>query len=201
MVAQISTAVSDAVLALVSLHTAQAVFETSLPAFTGFLLVGVAASAGVLRFRSPSPGRFLLNTHEFLSWTATVLGISCLAAAYHRVYLNVITANIHLALALAMCLLRGSLEERPLSICTEAVSSGAIVSILILSAFYNNPYAIIGSVAYALAGLLIGVKGHIYSVLRVDVFHYILAVANVSLMIGLMRPQSLVYYRPTTMGS
>lgn len=103
---------------------------------------------------------------------------------------------MHIAAALALILLQGQLPEDSLSKATEAVSSAAILSTLLLAALMFNPYGIIGSVLYVVAGIVVGTKGALYGVPCVDIFHYVLAIANIALMMGLARPQTLVYYRP-----
>lgn len=74
----ISTAVSDLVLALVSFGCAcnSSLLRLSPHAVFGFVLVGIAASFGVLRFGIvlPSYHNVVIKIHEYLSWFASVVG-------------------------------------------------------------------------------------------------------------------------------
>ena len=196
---QISTSISDALLALSAFNACYNVASSSLNAMCGFFIIGAAATCGIYRFGCSAPSSNTVQFHQFLSWLASVLGMSLLAAAFHRYYLNIIIANVHAAAALALVLLQQHFAESHVMLITEALSSLAVISILILSILVFNPYAIIGAVLYIVAGLVVGTNGAMYGIPCVDIFHYVLLVGNIALLMGLTRPQSLVYYRPPVM--
>ena len=73
---QLSTAVSDFVLALSSYYSAFAVQKSSKYGSAGFLIVGFAASLGVLRFGSVLP-RYQTSVHRMhvvFSWLGSIFG-------------------------------------------------------------------------------------------------------------------------------
>ncbi len=194
---QFSTAVSDALLALSSFHASIVLSSTNVSGLGGFLFIGLAACCGVQRFCMKHPDEKSISRHTYLSWLASVLGLSCIAAAYYRSQGIPIVANAHIACAIAVVMLRSQLSENVLHVATEIVSSGAVVSTLLLSLLMFNPFGIIGAMVYAVAGLVIGTEGDLYGILRVDLFHYALVLGNIALMMGLTHEPSPVYYRPS----
>ena len=198
MVAEISTAFSDAVLALSAFHSSYHLLAESYCGFVGFLLVGFAASAGAIRFGSRYPSRDLIGAHMYLSWLASVLGTSLLAAAYHRQATLYQVANAHLAAALTLTLLSSLFSDKIHHMISEGVSSSAVLSLLILSIFNFSPFGVIGAVVYIVAGLVIGTRGSWLGLPRVDWFHYALLIGNVALMLGIKYKDGPIYYRPST---
>ena len=198
---QLSTSVSDGVLVLSAIHACWRLLGSSLCGVIGFFLVGSAAACGVYRFALKSPSKDAVKVHKYMSWFASVVGMSYLAAAYYRQHDISVFANVHVALAFAMVLLRRYLTEKARGIATEVISGFAVVSLLVFSIFQFNPYGIIGAALYVISGLIIGTEGQLYGIQRVDIFHYLLAVGTISLMLGLLRMASPVYYRPSVMGA
>ena len=74
----------------------------------------------------------------------------------------------------------------------------AMLTVLLQSFVNFNLYGIIGVTLFAIAALIVKTEGTIFFLLRVDVFHYMLAVANVALLKGLLVLSDLpdYYYRP-----
>ena len=198
---QLSTSISDAVLVLSALHACWRLLGSSLCGVIGFFLVGSAAACGVYRFALKSPSKEVVAVHEYMSWFASVVGMSYLSAAYYRQEDIAVLANVHVALAFAMVLMRRYLTVKGRTVATEVISGFAVVSLLVFSIFRFNPYGIIGGALYAISGQIVGTQGTMYGIPRVDVFHYLIAVANISLMLGLSKMASLVYYRPSVMGA
>ena len=197
MPSQLSTAVSDAVLALSAFHAASQVCYDSFYGMFGFILVGAAASAGVYRFGAPNPGINAINGHQYLSWLASTLGMSYIAAAYHRQYGVYFLANIHIAVAVALILLKQMLSDKILSAVTEVVSSSAVVVTLLMCVIQFNPYGLIGAGVYAAAGLMVGTDGYLFKIPRVDLFHYALVIGNIALMMGLSNREVPLFYKPS----
>ena len=198
---QLSTSVSDAVLAVSALHASWRLLGSSLCGVVAFFLVGAAAACGVYRFAQKTPSNETMTLHEYLSWFATVVGMSYLAAAYYRQEDISIFANLHVALAFALVLTKRHLSEKACQLATELISGIGLISVLLFSIFKFNPYGIIGAALYMTASLVIKTEGYLYGIRRVDVFHYMLAVANVSLLLGLSQVSTPVYYKPSVMGA
>lgn len=198
--AQLSTSLSDGFLALSALHACTRLIYKSVCGVLGFSLVGAAAGFGVFRFgiKSPSPG--LVSQHKYMSWIASVLGMSFLAAAYYRQENMPVFANGHLALALALVILQRYLTESVCSLATEVVSGLAVLSMFVLNIFQFNAYGFIGAGLYIFSGLVVKTEGEIYCIPRVDIFHYFLVVANISLMLGLIETAAPIYYKPSVVG-
>lgn len=201
MAQQLSTSISDGVLALSAFHACWRLLGSSLCGVIGFFLVGSAAACGTYRFAQKSPSKDSIEVHKYLAWFATVVGMSYLAAAYYRHEDVSVFANVHVALAFALVLLKRYLTEKACGLASEGTSGFALVSVLVFSVFQFNPYGIIGAALYIISGLVVKTEGVLYGIPRVDIFHYLLAVANISLMLGLSRVATPVYYRPSVMGA
>ena len=73
---QVSTAISDFVLALCSYYSSTAVQKSSKFGSAGFLIVGFAASIGVVRFGSllPNYKTSVNKFHVVFSWLGSIFG-------------------------------------------------------------------------------------------------------------------------------
>lgn len=127
--------------------------------------------------------------------------MSCIASAYYRSVYNYYTmANLHIAAGLAAVFVQyiNVMSQKYLNMVTEVVSSGAVISTLVYCIIAINPYGIIGTVLYAIAGLYIGTAGRMrlvnFWVLRVDIFHYLLAVGNIALLMGLVQSSEPIFF-------
>ncbi len=198
--AQLSTSLSDGFLALSALHACSRLIYKSVCGALGFALVGAAAVCGIFRFGIKSPSSRLVSQHKYMSWIASVLGMSLLAAAYYRQENMAIFANGHVALALALVILQRYLAESVCSMATEIVSGLAVISMFILNIFQFNAYGFIGAGLYIFSGLVVKTEGEIYCIPRVDIFHYLLVIANISLMLGLSETSAPIYYKPSVIG-
>lgn len=198
MARQISTSVSDGVLAVVTLQVAWQVTTYSLTAALGFLIIGAAASCGTMRFAHSQPSTALVEKHTYLSWLGQVAGLPCIAVATHRLNGVGWVANVHMATALAVVFLHSRvLSDKALHITTEIVGTGAVLSVLLLNVLTTNMFGILGTLMYAFSGLVIKTTGNWIGIPRVDLFHYALAVANVALMMGLQPRREPIYYTPS----
>lgn len=197
MVAEMTTAFSDAVLALSAFHSSYQLYNETFFGFTGFLLIGFAATAGAIRFGQEFASKDMIGVHMYLSWLASILGISCLAAAYHRQATMYSIANGHLAAGITLTLLSSLLSERIHHYISEGVSSGAMLSLMVLCVVNFTPFGVIGGVVYTVAGLVIGTRGYWLGLPRVDWFHYALIIGNIALTMGLKGQEVPVFYRPS----
>ena len=186
MVQQLSTSVSDAVLAAVSYYAASSVVHTSITGALGFILIAVTATFGGARFGSHSPSDNLVYCHDGTSWLATVLGMPCLAAGfYHRTW--PFAANLHLASGILFVMFgEHIITTGTRTTLTDVAGGSALVSILLGSSTTMQLDGIIGAVGYVMASLLVGTTNdRLFGAPRVDIYHYTLAAANVCLMLAI----------------
>ena len=193
---QISTAFSDLFLALVSYFCVSRTYTSSLSATVGFFVIAVAASIGVFKFSSSNPSPALVEYHTFLSWMSSSLAVPYIAAAYHRQEESVFISTVHLATGFGLVACHKFLSESTKAIATEAISSYAVISVLALSLLKGNHGGFLGAACYIVGGALIGTKGSLLGIPRVDIFHYLIAMANYALMTGLYKIPSSVIFRP-----
>ncbi|XP_077209685.1 transmembrane protein 276 isoform X3 [Paroedura picta] len=92
------------------------------------------------------------------AWTATAVGLSLLAFAFHWLAGDHCTANVLLGGGLLVAASVGSLREEGKAVAGQSVSLVASVTILIVSIFTGNGYGIVGSLLAGTAGLLAGDK-------------------------------------------
>lgn len=197
-IAQYSTSVSDGVLAAV---TAVAVWNTFLSnyfyASFGFLLVVAAACFGVVRFSQCRPSETLINWHRYMSWLAQCVGMTLIAASFTQ-HTSLSVATFFSLSSFAVVLLRDRVI--PSHLCAQAgdlLGSVSVVSIFVFGCAKFNGFAIVGSSLMVVAGVVVKTEGQIGRFLRVDLFHYLLAIANIALMKGLMiHNLPAVYYTP-----
>ncbi|XP_077982493.1 transmembrane protein 276-like [Glandiceps talaboti] len=194
---QLSVAISDFALAVTSLNAAFVILSVTKLGSFGFLLIGTAASCGVVRFASSSPPQHLIGLHAMFSWLAGTVGLSCIASALYRSHGQYMVSSAHLAASLALTAVTRILAPEVQDVASQAVSGAAVISILMFSLFKFNPYGLVGASMYVLSGI-VGTKGLLLGIKCVDWFHYILAFANVALMKALQKYEPLVFYRPKT---
>ena len=155
----------------------------------------MAATVGVVRFWQDQPSSTTVWLHELLSWLGGAVGTPCIAAGFYRKETIPHMANAHIASAMAIVIASRFLSKKVLGVAYEMVSTAAILSILGLCLKKFNPFGVIGAVLYAVAGLAVGVEGKRFSVPNIDLFHYLLTLANIALLMGLTKQEQLVYYR------
>ena len=191
---QISTAISDGVLAAIALWCARLTWLAGSRAGTGGLaLVGLAALAGVLRF-SVAPG--ILPVHSFLSGLAGQVGIPLLAFGFVAVAFPTGGLSTH-DLPFAAAILVLFLAFRfAIGLSLYGTAVGGLAALAIVAAGVrllpstSGTAAIVGAIVLVVAGLYIGTKGQLYGVPRVDVFHYLTALSMALLAAGLVRASS-----------
>ncbi|XP_031571184.1 uncharacterized protein LOC116305419 isoform X2 [Actinia tenebrosa] len=183
----VSTAISDLVLAVVSFGCAcnSTLLRLSSHTVFGFVLVGIAASFGVLRFGVvlPSYHNVVIKIHGYLSWFASIVGVPLIAAGFCFHHLKQSLGNLHLASAGAGFMLSfvpTSLNKN----LSKLVSTFAVVGIIFVSIVDKNMFGICGCIAYIAAGGLEPID-RLFGLRGVDWFHYVLAVGNVFFMCGI----------------
>ncbi len=206
---QLSTSLSDAVLAAACFYLVfifmgkpqsfdlELLYEVAvrggLAFYTGlaFLLIGTAASFGVLRFAcvplTVGPHDFFTNLAAFLA--APFLGL-CAFAWVRGLDEHGLALGASL-LAFNYVLFHWVMNMK--QIYTLVAGGLAMALVLYLGVLHINGDAgqvgvllVCGSLLYVLAGVVVGTNGTYFGLIpRVDVFHYALAVANLAIGLGL----------------
>jgi len=196
-VPQYSTAVSDGVLASITIFVVcQLLAANRLYAAFGFFTVAAAAVFGVIRFSQACPSSRLVSLHRYLSWLAQAVGMSLVSASFIQNHSSFLTGFV-VVVPIVIALLQGIISQTSwCSTAGEIVGSVAVVAVFVVGCVTANGFAILGTALTAFAGVVVKTEGQIGGVLRVDVFHYILAFANIVLMKGLAQYDlPAIYYR------
>lgn len=132
----------------------------------------------------PLPTRFdfvdsdLVDGHKLLSWLGSVIGVPFIAA-------GLLKRNGHSDIALALTFIPVGflfiykiLPRDVRSVGNSALSTVAVLSIVVSSILVKNFYGMYTAIAIIVAGTFVGTEGEILSVPRVDIFHYMLAIGN-----------------------
>lgn len=177
---QLSTAISDGVLAAVAFWSAWSVYVTAQrPGATGLALIGLAAFAGMLRF-SVFPG--ILAVHSFCSGLAGLVGIPLLALSFGAAVFRFPQAA-QLPLAGAVLVVLFLIQRYVLPIPQYGTILGALAALLIIVAGVKSlpaapgVMAIAGAAVLIVAGIGVGSKGTLLGFQRVDIYHYLLAIS------------------------
>ncbi|XP_078607865.1 uncharacterized protein LOC144879886 [Branchiostoma floridae x Branchiostoma japonicum] len=177
---QLSTAVSDFVLSASAVLPALTLWRPSPVGSAGFLVIGIAAGLGVLRFGQGSPSPSLVQAHQSLSWLANVLGAACISAALHEKMVagHNLWTDYRLVGAALLLAIHRFLPPKVSELATLLLSGISVVTAGILCGRNGDTTGVTGAVLYAVSGLVIGVEGSFLSIPRVDWFHYALALGN-----------------------
>lgn len=184
MAPQYSTSLSDGVLVISALYTAVSVFSISSFASIGFLLMATAASIGVVRFSLDQPSNGLVTWHKFMSQLTASLGLPMIAVAYLR-HWKPSVAYLILIISLGFFAMQRYLSQKLVVQVGTVISAISMVTLLIQGFANYNVFAIFGVLLFAFAVVVVKTEGYIYSILRVDIFHYVLVLANFVLLKGL----------------
>ena len=178
---------SDAVLSALSVRAAYVVVTSTLFAAVGFATVALASAFGVVRFLQDAPSFAAVSRHVYYTRLSTTVGVPMIAAAYvceHSAAASISVVAVGLLVFTQSWRLRSNLQETV----ADVTSGGAIVAILVLSVYTWNLSGVVGAALYVVAAVLFNPSRarYVYSLKNVDVFHYLLAVANIALPAGLI---------------
>jgi len=177
---QLSTALSDAILALVAWGAAViAHLSGSRPAAAGFALVALAASIGVLRF---SAWPQLVPVHTSLSLVAGQVGIPLIGLGFCLAVFRMPPPPGPLLITLILCVLFFIFQHLIVwnLYGTVVGALGAVAIIAAGIALFPAPSALWtagGALLLVIAGLAVGTRGELAGMLRIDLFHYLMAIA------------------------
>ncbi|XP_041375581.1 uncharacterized protein LOC121388350 [Gigantopelta aegis] len=178
---QLTTAISDGVLALTCYRLVLYLMIPSIYAGLGFAIQAVAATVGVLRFASDRPSNTVVRWHDYSSWFAAVAGMPLIAVAFCK-YVLPYMMNFNFMASMGLILMNGAMDTNMQKLSKQAVSGFAMLTIL-LSCFYSaNVYGFVAAALYVVAAPITGLDGNIhigrYNIPRLDAFHYVLVAAN-----------------------
>ncbi|XP_072014279.1 uncharacterized protein [Amphiura filiformis] len=197
--AEMSTAVSDFVLAISAFGGAMSLVDKNLVASLGFLSIGIAATVGSYRFSRAEPSPTLIYWHKTFAWYASVLGMSMLASGLHRHIDSPFFSATHMGCALSLVVMskvfRAFTDNIEATLAT-GVSGAAVISIGLFSFLHSNPFGMLGALVFLAAGAIGAKEGTISGVKKVDWFHYFLAFANIVMIRALQFKPSEIYYKP-----
>lgn len=108
-----------------------------------------------------------------------LLGIPLLATSFSIKYRSSHGAQVHIISGLAGVIL-SIMFPKIKDACTHFVSTLAILSILLQSFHANSILGMAGAIIYVIASMLIGTSGSLLGYQRIDVFHYLLFLANIT---------------------
>lgn len=189
MAQQLNTSLSDLALALSVFYVFYCWMVAGVSWFASFgiLSQGFAASAGVVRFAMVSPEETpVLKIHKFLTWITTTLGVPMIATGFCEAYKTTTMGNKIIIFALIVILTTRFLPQDMRELTTQAVSGFAMLTIMILSVMHSNWFGLTAAVLYVVAGAVIGAEGHLFGLPRVDLLHYVLALANLLFLYALV---------------
>lgn len=190
-----STFLSDLILSLVSLAMAyRFVGKSSIPsrsALYGLGIIGISAGLGSIHFLGINT---LDSIYRFFVGLSGTVGVPLLGLAFfHFTFRSLSEKTFFLFIALAFVLYLAFTYLYPLAIYPTVVG-GISMFIILISSLVRFPrksnaavMGIIGSILFIVAGLVIGTKGSTGSILNVDIFHILLAIANYCIAEGIRK--------------
>lgn len=190
-----STFLSDLILSLVSLALAyRFVGKSSIPsrsALYGLGIIGISAGLGSIHFLGINT---LDSIYRFFVGLSGTVGVPLLGLAFfHFTFRSLSEKTFFLFIALAFVLYLAFTYLYPLAIYPTVVG-GISMFIILISSLVRFPrksnaavMGIIGSILFIVAGLVIGTKGSTGSILNVDIFHILLAIANYCIAEGIRK--------------
>lgn len=185
---QLSTTISDAVLALVTILAALPVLVRTDPTrrfgAVCLLFIGLTAGVGAFRFAGFEVGLF----HSSMAWTSRLIALPALGPVFVALSMGrAVIKPYWYALSLGLGGLGWALPV------AWGLLPGVVAMLLILGVAARHVGAaprvaaglVFGVAAVSGAGLVIGTEGTWAGLPRVDLFHYALAVGHVAFAYGL----------------
>ena len=100
---QLSTSLSDLILALSAFYVGNEIRNKHLKPSIGLTIQGIAATVGIIRFAMENPeGSLIFKSHKFFSWLATTFGVPAIALGFCGIYGSAVLANKIIIFATAL---------------------------------------------------------------------------------------------------
>ncbi|KAK7483053.1 hypothetical protein BaRGS_00025716 [Batillaria attramentaria] len=177
---QVSTAVSDLVLAFSAVYFVFHVIFVNFFAAVGIAIQGAAAAMGVARFGMAQVDPQITQYHKMLSWLAQVVGIPLLGIGFvHNIMPTLVTLNFLFVIGVVVA--SRFVDDNMRKLLREATSGFGMLSVILASFYTINIFGLIGAAIYVASGLVVGSEGYVgdMNMPRIDLLHYCLAVGNV----------------------
>ncbi len=186
---QYSTAISDFILATSTIYASYLAFQRrdteGYFGSMGLLTFVLAAIFGIVRFGiEPS----IMPVHQFFSNFAAYVGVPIIGVSFISIKIYRINKFNYLYIAIALLILFNLFTYFiKFPVYATLIGGLANVGILIVgirSISSEKIYALCaigGSALTIIAGLFIGTDGAWFALLRIDLFHYVLSIANILL--------------------
>jgi len=174
---QLTTSLSDALLAWSVLYFIYNVFWSNFFACFGLGIQGIAAGLGVVRFAQGRADGQIYDYHMMSSWLARVVGVPLLAVGFCHKDLPVMM-NLNMMFMLGVLIGSRMLAPGMRKLVIEACSGFGMLTIIIVSLRTWNIYGLLAAAVYIVAGLVIGSEGKLSVFYRVDLLHIGLVAGN-----------------------
>lgn len=176
---QLSTSLSDLILAISAFYVANQLYNHHLKPSIGLIIQGIAASVGIIRFSMENPeGSLIFKGHKFFSWLAATFGVPTIALGFCGIYGSAVLANKIIIFVGIVAVSSFFLPTNMRQLTTQAVSGFAMLTILLLCFMNRNWYGLGAAVLYVVSGLIGGSDGQIGPFYKVDILHYGLVIGN-----------------------
>jgi hypothetical protein len=195
MVQQISTSISDAVLALVAMRACLGLLSINLFAALGFGMIASAATFGVIRFAQSTPSWNVLSWHKYLSWLSAASGVPFIAAGYFRQESISNISNLFLAAGVAFAVLRRYASDKLVQDGANVLAGAGMGAMLLDGICRLHMYTSVGAVFFIAAATAVGTEGYLHGMKRVDIFHYLLALSVVAFTIGFNTSPAPIFFK------
>ena len=186
----ISTVISDGALALITLASALPLLRSRNPSRTFgaaiLIFIGLTAAVGAMRFAGMNVALF----HDSMTWTSKMIAVPLLGGVFAALGLGKrVIRPFWLMAGIALGGLGWALPQS-LSVLPSALGM-LLILVFCARLFRTEPKAsaagCVGVALYLVMGLVIGTKGRLWGIARVDLFHYGLAFAHPLLAYAMQR--------------
>ncbi|GAB6022718.1 hypothetical protein CHUAL_006814 [Chamberlinius hualienensis] len=186
MAPQLSTAFSDLLLAISCMYSIRTLMAYTLQhkqdafnyAKTGVALILIAASLGVVKFGLRSVPTLLNSCHKYMSFLASVMGISCLAVDFYNKYHLPYIGQAFLYGSVIVMMIHVMGNKTLVDNLSTFITSAALISILIVTAVYKNWIGTLGAGVVILSGAIFQAGWRGLGFPPDDYLHYGLVVMN-----------------------
>lgn len=121
----------------------------------------------------------MVDYHKLFSWLGNVVGMPFLAAGLLKRNGHKDFVLPYTVVPIVFLFLYKMLPNNLRGVGNSSLSTIAILSCAISSILVNNLYGLYCAIAIIVAAIVIGTEGSVASIPRVDLFHYVLALANI----------------------
>lgn len=178
---QISTAISDLVLAISASFVALHVMPNHPFAAIGISFQGLAALIGIVRFSMDPCNRLVFDAHKTASWVATLVSLPGLATGFYNHFAVPYLTLIMMLLCGFIFFFGCYMEKEVRKNVAEMFAGLSVLSVIVICLYHQYVIGLVACALYVLAGT-VGAEGSFAGIPRVDILHYLLVVGNVAFM-------------------